>query len=123
MRKKELKDFLDLKVKTYNRKRFISSDPIQVPHQFDKKEAIEIAGFFSATIAWGNRAMVIKNSKKMMEIMDNSPYDFIMNHSKNELSSITNFVHRTFNYTDFQYFVNFNRLHRHSILTTPKTHS
>ena len=67
--KKELKDFLDLKVETYNRKTFISSDPIQVPHQFNKKEAIEIAGFLSATIAWGNRKMVIQNSKKMMKIM------------------------------------------------------
>lgn len=103
--KKELKSFLDLKVETYNRNSFISSDPIQIPHQFSKKEDIEIAGFLSATIAWGNRTMIIKNSKRMMEIMDNSPFDFIMNHSKKELSSITNFVHRTFNSTDLQYFI------------------
>ena len=79
--KKELKSFLDLKVDTYNRNSFITSDPIQIPHQFSKKEDIEIAGFLSATIAWGNRTMIIRNSKRMMEIMDNSPFDFIMNHS------------------------------------------
>jgi len=103
--KKELKNFLDLKVETYNRSSFIASDPIQIPHQFSTKEDVEIAGFLSATIAWGNRTMIIRNSKKMMEIMDNSPFDFVMNHSNSELKTITNFVHRTFNSTDFQYFI------------------
>ena len=103
--KKELKSFLDLKVEMYNRNSFIASDPIQVPHQFSKKEDIEIAGFLSATIAWGNRIMIIRNAKKMMEIMDNSPFDFIMNHSSKELESITGFVHRTFNSNDLQYFI------------------
>ena len=103
--KKELKSFLDLKVEMYNRNSFIASDPIQVPHQFSKKEDIEIAGFLSATIAWGNRIMIIRNAKKMMEIMDNSPFDFIMNHSSKDLESITGFVHRTFNSYDLQYFI------------------
>ena len=103
--KKELKSFLDLKVEMYNRNSFIASDPIQIPHQFSKKEDIEIAGFLSATIAWGNRTMIIRNSNKMMEIMDNSPFDFIMNHSEKDLVSITNFVHRTFNSIDLQYFI------------------
>ena len=103
--KAELKSFLDLKVETYNRNSFIASDPIQVPHQFSKKEDIEIAGFLSAIIAWGNRTMIIRNSKKMMEIMDNSPFDFVLNHSTNDLKKITNFVHRTFNSNDLQYFI------------------
>ena len=103
--KKKLKSFLDLKVEMYNRNSFIASDPIQVPHQFSKKEDIEIAGFLSATIAWGNRIMIIRNAKKMMEIMDNSPFDFIMNHSSKDLESITGFVHRTFNSNDLQYFI------------------
>ncbi|MDG1422531.1 MAG: TIGR02757 family protein [Flavobacteriaceae bacterium] len=105
MPKKELKSFLDLKVEMYNRNSFIASDPIQIPHQFSKKEDIEIAGFLSATIAWGNRIMIIRNAKKMMEIMDNSPFDFIMNHSSKDLESITGFVHRTFNSYDLQYFI------------------
>tara|TARA_R110001632_G_scaffold10559_7_gene39051 strand:- start:1117 stop:1887 length:771 start_codon:yes stop_codon:yes gene_type:complete len=105
LHKNDLKEFLDLKVETYNRRSFIESDPIQIPHQFTKKEDIEIAGFLSATIAWGNRTMIIRNSKKMMEIMDNSPFDFVINHSEKELSSVTNFVHRTFNSIDFQYFI------------------
>ncbi len=105
LHKKDLKDFLDLKVSIYNRSTFIESDPIQIPHLFKKKEDIEIAGFLSATIAWGNRTMIIRNSKKMMEIMDNSPFDFVMNHSQKDLKSINNFVHRTFNATDFRFFI------------------
>ena len=103
--KAELKSFLDLKVETYNMNSFIASDPIQVPHQFSKKEDIEIAGFLSAIIAWGNRTMIIRNSKKMMEIMDNSQFDFVLNNSTNDLKKITNFVHRTFNSNDLQYFI------------------
>ena len=102
---KDLKDFLEVKADLYNRKKFIQSDPIQIPHQYVKKEDIEIAGFLSATIAWGNRTMIIRNSNKMMEIMDNSPYDFVMNHTNKELKTITNFVHRTFNSSDFKYFI------------------
>ncbi|WP_339888620.1 TIGR02757 family protein [uncultured Flavobacterium sp.] len=105
MNKSELKDFLDEKVIQYNNFDFIESDPIQIPHSFSLKEDIEIAGFLSATIAWGNRKMIIKNSKKLMEIMGNSPYDFVMNHSEDNLDSFDDFVHRTFNSLDAKTFM------------------
>lgn len=101
----DLKEFLDEKVAKYNTRSFIDTDPIQIPHQFSKKEAIEIAGFLSATIAWGNRTMIIKNSNRMMELMDNAPYDFIMNHTESDLKPTIGFVHRTFNSTDLQHFI------------------
>jgi len=103
--KLELEQFLNEKVIQYNQPRFIESDPIQIPHQFSKKEDIEIAGFLTATIAWGKRPMIIKNANKMMGIMGNSPYDFIINHKKKDLEDIQNFVHRTFNILDFQFFI------------------
>ena len=105
MNKTELKDFLDEKVIQYNNFDFIESDPIQIPHLYSLKEDIEIAGFLSATIAWGNRKMIINNSKKLMEIMGNSPYDFVMNHSEVNLDSLDNFVHRTFNSLDAKTFM------------------
>ena len=37
--------------------------------------------------------------------MDNAPFDFVLNHSKKELNTVTDFVHRTFNSNDFQYFI------------------
>lgn len=101
----ELKDFLDEKVELYNNPNFIESDPIQIPHQFSLKEDIEIAGFLSSIIAWGNRKMIINNSKKMMNLMGNSPYDFVMSHQDYQLEKLENFVHRTFNGGDFTTFI------------------
>ncbi|NVJ89771.1 MAG: TIGR02757 family protein [Flavobacteriaceae bacterium] len=105
MTKKELKEFLDSKVLQYNYPKFIDSDPIQIPHLFSKKEDIEIAAFLTATISWGNRKMIIKNASRMMQLLDNSPYDFVMKHTENDLKGLDNFVHRTFNYIDLQQFI------------------
>ena len=105
MNASELKEFLDEKVILYNNPNFIETDPIQIPHRFETKEDIEIAAFLTATIAWGNRKMIIKNASKMMTLMGNSPYDFVMNHSKHQLEDLDGFVHRTFNSVDFQTFI------------------
>jgi uncharacterized protein (TIGR02757 family) len=104
-RNKDLKEFLDEKVELYNNRSFIDSDPIQIPHSFSKKEDIEIAGFLSACIAWGNRTMIINNAKRMIELMDHDPHDFVINHTKSDLESLEGFVHRTFNSRDFMYFI------------------
>lgn len=105
MNKKKLKSFLDEKVALYNNPKFIESDPILIPHQFSLKEDIEIAAFLSATIAWGNRKMIITNAQKLMNFMGNSPYDFVINHSETDLQKLENFVHRTFNSIDLITFV------------------
>jgi uncharacterized protein (TIGR02757 family) len=105
MTQTELKDFLDEKVFQYNTLDFIESDPVQIPHLFTLKEDIEIAGFLSATIAWGNRKMIIKNSHKMIEFMGNTPYDFVMSHNETDLERLESFVHRTFNGQDFVGFI------------------
>ena len=105
MNQLELKSFLDEKVELYNRPNFIESDPIQIPHRYTLKEDKEIAGFLAATIAWGNRKMIIQNSIKMMDLLGNSPYDFILNHNENDLENLNKFVHRTFNGQDFTYFI------------------
>jgi uncharacterized protein (TIGR02757 family) len=100
----EIKDFLDERVVKYNNPGFIESDPICIPHLYELKEDIEISGFLTATIAWGNRTMIIKNASKLMNLMGNSPYDFIMNH-ENHLNRFDGFVHRTFNQIDLRYFI------------------
>lgn len=105
MRKAELKDFLDAKVVQYNNPKFIESDPIQIPHEFSKKEDIEISGFLTATIAWGNRKSIINNAKRLMELLDNSPFDFVMNHQQSDLEKLHPFVHRTFNGDDCMQFI------------------
>lgn len=102
----ELKEFLDEKVEQYNCKSFIGPDPISIPHLFTKKEDIEISGFLIATIAWGKREMIIRNGKKLMEIMDYSPYEFVINYNeKSDYKFLRDFKHRTFNASDLNYFL------------------
>ncbi|TWO31444.1 TIGR02757 family protein [Seonamhaeicola sediminis] len=105
MNKSELKEFLESKVAQYNNPKFIDSDPIQVPHRYQLKEDIEIASFLTASIAWGNRKMIINNADRMMELLGNSPYDFVMNLKERDLDVLDGFVHRTFNSIDFKYFI------------------
>jgi uncharacterized protein (TIGR02757 family) len=100
-----LKEFLNEKHDLYNNLKFIETDPITIPHLFTNKEDIEIAGFLTATIAWGQRITIINNARKMMKIMGNSPHDFIMTAREKEFKKFNDFVHRTFNGTDAIFFM------------------
>jgi uncharacterized protein (TIGR02757 family) len=103
----ELKSFLDEKVLLYNQPGFIEHDPVSIPHLFKKKQDIEIAGLFAATLAWGQRITIINNCKKLMKWMDDDPHQFIVHHSENDLKPFLEFRHRTFNGIDALYFVEF----------------
>ena len=105
LKKSELKEFLDEKVELFNRPSFIELDPVSIPHRYTSKEDIEISGFLAATIAWGNRKMILKNADRMMALLDDSPYDFIVNSDNRDLHRLEGFVHRTFNSTDLHYFI------------------
>ena len=105
LKRGELKEFLDQRVDCYNRPGFIGLDPISIPHRFTVKEDVEIAGFLAATIAWGNRVAILRSAERMMEIMGNSPYDFVINHRDEDLRGIGGCIHRTFNAEDFIYFI------------------
>ncbi len=108
---KKLILFLNKKVDEYNQPFFIEADPICIPHAFSKKQDIEIAGFFAAIFAWGNRTTIINKSRELMSLMDNAPHDFCVNHSANDLKKLLHFKHRTFNPTDVLYFVDFFQHH------------
>src|ERR1041384_5731892 len=111
MKAGNLKRFLDKKVDEYNQPSFIKNDPVSIPHLFTKKQDIEIAGFFASIFAWGNRTTIIKKSKELLKLMDDVPYDFILNHSEKDLKRLLQFKHRTFNTTDLLYFILFLKQH------------
>jgi uncharacterized protein (TIGR02757 family) len=111
MNKTALKKFLDRKADEYNQPSFIKNDPVSIPHLFHKKQDIEIAGFFAAIFAWGNRTTIIQKSKELMQWMDNSPHQFILQHTEQDLKKIISFKHRTFNTTDLLYFIDFLKSH------------
>lgn len=104
-------ELLNKKAETYNQPFFIPNDPISIPHLFAKKQDIEIAGFFAAIFAWGNRTTIISKSKELLQRMDNAPHDFIQTHSPKNLKRFLHFKHRTFNSTDLLYFISFLQMH------------
>jgi uncharacterized protein (TIGR02757 family) len=107
----DLKIFLDKKVLEFNNPSFIKDDPVCIPHLFSKKQDIEIAGFFAAIFAWGTRKTIINKCIFLLQLMDNAPYDFCINHTDEELKKLERFCHRTFNDTDLLYFITFFKFH------------
>lgn len=100
-----IKSFLDAAAARYNRPEFIETDPICIPRKFSGKEDIEIAGFLTATISWGNRTSILNSANRMMGMMNHAPFDFIMHHRPADLKRLKGFVHRTFNGDDLEAFV------------------
>lgn len=115
-----LKEFLDRKVDEYDQPSFIKDDPVSIPHLFSKQQDIEIAGFFAAIFSWGKRTTIIQKAKELMQLMDDSPYQFCLHHNNNDLKKLINFKHRTFNATDLLYFIEFFKFHysKHQSLET-----
>ena len=101
----EIKSFLDYKADLYENENFIENDPISIPHLFSKKEDIEISAFITSTISWGLRKTILNNAKKIVDMMDLSPFEFVQNHTKSDLIPLSKFVHRTFNGNDLIFFI------------------
>lgn len=101
----EIKVFLEEKYLQYNNPSFIVSDPISIPHSFTDRCDIEISGFLTAAIAWGRRDLILRSSRKMIELMENVPFEFVTTASEGEINRLERYVHRTFNGTDFIYFI------------------
>ncbi|MCO6497420.1 MAG: TIGR02757 family protein [Chitinophagaceae bacterium] len=107
----KLKQFLDEKVEEYNVPGFIEDDPISIPHRFTEKQDIEIAALFAAVFAWGNRKTIIKKCTELLDLMDNAPHQFCLDHADTDLKPLSRFVHRTFNSDDLLYFIEFFKYH------------
>jgi len=107
----ELKSLLDSKVEKYNVQGFIELDPVGLPHRFSKKQDIEITAFWTSILAWGQRVTIINKSNQLFDLMDGAPHDFIVNHEESDRKRFVEFKHRTFNYTDTLYFLEFLQNH------------
>jgi len=103
--RENLKAFLNAQVKKYNKPSFIAKDPISIPHAYSLKQDVEITAFWTAIFSWGQRVTIINKSKELFSLMDNAPYDFILNHEEVDRKKFLEFKHRTFNATDTLYFL------------------
>jgi len=100
-----IKTLLEKKYLEYANEEFIALDPVQIPHYFSKKEDIEIAGFLAASIAWGQRPVILKNAKTILAYMDYDPHHFILHHSPADLLAFNHFRHRTMLQEDIKFFI------------------
>lgn len=99
--------FLDTAVRRFNTADFIADDPISIPHRFDRLQDREIMGLWTATLAWGQRKTIIQSANKLIRLMDDAPYDFMINHQETDRKRFLEFKHRTFQATDTLYFLEF----------------
>ncbi len=100
-------NLLDDLVEKYNQTAFIENDPISIPHRFSRLQDIEIAGFWVAMLAWGQRKTIINKANELLDLMDNAPFDFIKNYEDSDLKPFLHWKHRTFQPTDTLYFLDF----------------
>lgn len=108
----DIRELLDAEATRINRPEFIANDPVQFPRRFSKLQDIEIAAFLSAIIAWGRRTMICRDCEKMLNLMDNEPYAYVMDRGYEDLDSSLN-IHRTFFARHLQYFLRgMNRIYR-----------
>ena len=108
--REELHCFLDEKAAQYENINFLEEDPIQIPHLYAQPIDVEISGFLTAIIAWGQRKTIIANAHKLMSYLDNAPGDFILGATDQDFDALGPFVHRTFQHEDLVFFLK--RLHQ-----------
>lgn len=104
---KDLTIILDKYVEKFNVPGFIENDPIAIPHEYQKRQDIEITAFWTAMLAWGQRKTIINKARELFALMDHAPHDFIVNHTEKDRQPFLDFKHRTFQATDTLYFLEF----------------
>ena len=91
----DLRELLDSEARRINSEAFISDDPIQFPRRFSSLPDIEITALLCATLAWGNRRMICRDCEKLLTLMDNQPYAYVIDEGYLDLDPDIN-IHRTF---------------------------
>ena len=94
MTEEEIIALLDSEAERINSPEFIADDPVQFPRLYTDPRDIEITALLSATIAWGNRKMICNNCRKMLRLMEHSPYRYVMEKGYEDLPEGN--IHRTF---------------------------
>ncbi|MDE7442727.1 MAG: TIGR02757 family protein [Muribaculaceae bacterium] len=100
----DLKDLLDAEATRINSPEFIGDDPVQFPRRFTDQRDVEIASLLCATVAWGNRKMICRDCDRMLDLMENRPFDYLMDEGYEDLPPEQN-IHRTFFARDLQHFM------------------
>ncbi len=99
-----VREFLEEKYRQYASPTFLETDPVQVPHQYEAPNDIEIAALLTATLSWGQRTQIIRFARNLMNALGKSPFDFICSYSQRSEKHTVRFQYRTFTPTDCNVF-------------------
>ncbi len=99
---KDIVELLNSEAQRINNVNFIDADPVQFPRRFEKLQDIEITALLASGIAWGNRTMICRNCNRMLDLMDNQPFNYVMDQGYEDLNPDMN-LHRTFFGRHFQH--------------------
>ena len=102
----KIKETLIAWAQEYNDPKYFQEDPIAFPTRFARSHEagqaqladVEISALLSAHLAWGRRAMIVRDCERMFEEMSWRPYDYVMNGEyRDENASL----HRTIKWSEF----------------------
>lgn len=101
---KSIIEMLEDQADRINRPEFIAEDPVQFPRRFSSLRDIEIVSLLVSMIAWGNRKMICRDAERLLEIMNNEPYEYLKSGEYENLEDERN-IHRTFFASHLKYFL------------------
>lgn len=106
----QLKKRLDYHYRYFD-KNEISPDPLEFLHKYSNPIDIEAIGIISSVFAYGRVEQIISVLKRLENLMEHSPYEFIANYSHEEDASIFQGLKHRF-YTPEDIALLFHILHR-----------
>ncbi len=89
-----VKELLDALAARYNTEDFVADDPVQFARRFDDQRDAEIASLLVSSIAWGKRSMILRNADRMLALLENEPYHFVIEGDIEAIGEAN--IHRTF---------------------------
>ncbi len=94
---------LEVTARRVNCPAFIEADPVQFPRSFARLQDVEVTALLTATIAWGNRPLILRDCRRLLARLTPSPYLHVR---EGDLEAWGNEnVHRTFFASDVAYYL------------------
>lgn len=89
------REFFETIYKKYNKRKFVSPDPLQFLYDYKDVKDREIVGLIASSFAYGNVKQIIKTVDKILKKLGKSPYKTITTSSKDDFEKMfKNFKYR-----------------------------
>ena len=89
------KELVDRLYRTYNRKKYVSPDPLQFLYNYPAVCDREIAALVASSLAYGRVAQILRSVERVLSKMGTSPHSFLLASNNRQLSrTFAGFKHR-----------------------------